>query len=191
MDKETPSKEGHSFRDELFCFVPAFIKKWEAWIVFVLGGGVGSFYQARGNDVSANTLFIIGVIGLLAAAFLTWRDEHRKVLAFQKDALDFLDRVILDCVDRLREGDSPEMALMKAKADELKTNDDLLRVCDLLESKGHRPYFGDSGVFPYPRNVALQVLKEMRLRGADYTQRGVYEFGKTLLEEMEAIRSRK
>ena len=125
------------------------------------------------------------------SGFTVYREDTQSLQSqidgFRGLQLKHRDRVLLECADRLKSGETVLQALQGAKADELETNEDLLYVCDTLSSHGHENCFDDKGIlWGIPREHARAVLKHLRIKGIGHTRMEVYEFQKEILLAAEA-----
>src|SRR2546423_1544104 len=67
------------WREDVRRFAWAFVKHWEGWVAFVLSGAVAAIFQWHGRFTVISPWALCAVIslGVMVAAFKTWRDQKR------------------------------------------------------------------------------------------------------------------
>ena len=116
---------------------------------------------------------------------LTIDELRSQIDSHKKTRLEEYDRVLLDCADRLKRGETFLQALQGSRADErLETSDELAVLISTLEKHGHTSPFGHGGELDIlVKANHLSILREMRLKGVSHDRRQIYEWMvKSLLE---------
>lgn len=138
---------------------------------------------AKMNSNFAQSSTIMLIVGLAMwgwfipwGRFLAWVKSHQKPKAIDY-RIDRRDKVVLECADRLKKGETFMQALQGAKADEMERNDDLCYVCETLARHGHESPFGESGAFcGIAKGRELDILRDLRLRGVGGSEIDIYEY---------------
>jgi hypothetical protein len=151
------------------------IQRWQWYSCSVLGSAGFAYWQGSGGLIPAWALWLVAISGLVVASFMAWREQFRMVTDLRGRAIDQRDRVLLDCADRIRAGETVLQALQSSKADELETNEDLCQILEQLVKAGHQNPFSEGGGFcGYGRGQELSVLRELRLKGIGHAD--LYEY---------------
>lgn len=127
----------------------------------------------RGFNIPSWVYWTITLVTLFRSYFLAWRDEHRKYKVAIAEVAELkkggrFEQIFQKVVDEITSGTYPPAALLMANADELDTNEELLKLCDDLVGYGHQPPFKTVAVIEgklLGKEEYLEFLKEARRRG--------------------------
>jgi hypothetical protein len=82
---ETAYVKEAQWRKDVWAFTAAFNRHWGWWVCFILGSPlVTIFIRARGIPIPDWILWLIGMSGVVIAAFRTWQDQKRLTEAAEK-----------------------------------------------------------------------------------------------------------
>lgn len=185
MPSMPPTKP--SLHTEVRCFCVEMIQRWQWYSCSVLGSAGFAYWQGSGGLIPAWALWLIAISGLVVASFMAWREQFRVVTDLRNRAINQRDKVLLDCADRIRAGETVLQALQSSKADELETNADLCQILDQLVSAGHPNPFSEDGDFcGIGKGHELDILRDLRLKGIGHE--GVYEYLTAIVVKAEVMK---
>jgi hypothetical protein len=85
---QTPHESDEQWRQDVSAFARAMWKHWRWWVGQILGSAIGTIYKSAGGQIPSWLLWLVGLSGVVLAAFRTYCDQRRIEESAKKDVTE-------------------------------------------------------------------------------------------------------